>query len=507
MNHIKTLILKTYLIVAVLLVGFEAHSENATFKFYLPTLPHSFDPAQLYGAETSYLLRNLLRGLYRYDNKNGVIPEGAKKCEWKVLELHCELDPTVRWSDGQQVIADDYVRAFRHLVDPKSKSRENAHLLRLKYAKQILSGKIKPEKLGVKSTSKHKLVFEFQEKDPQFIERLTATALVPWRNLPDLKSASSLITNGPYKIKSLSNTKAYLVPNEHYQKGNPDRPDVEIFYVDESATAQNLFDTGKINLLHQVNTAFIPKLKDKEGFFQVTFSRFDYVGFGKQFKSDKNLRKALSLALNYDQLTKIMFAVGRFGCAGLTRNYISKDICYPYDLKEARRALAKVPKDLLEQKFVFKFSRAGGDNLARIAEWYQNQWKKNLGIDIHLESIEQGMYLQELSHDAPALFRKGTIMDRPTCLSVLESFQKDNPDNYIKYHNKKFEGILENLADSKSKKESIPLCENAIQILMEDYAIIPQGLIHFTMLKDDKFEGFEFNELNQLDLSNLRKIK
>src|SRR5690606_8211661 len=174
--------------------------------------------------------------------------------------------------------------------------------------------------------------------------------------------ASSLITNGPYQIKSLTNTKAYLVPNKYYNKGNPDRPNVEIFYIDESTTAQNLFDTGKLNLLHQVNTAFIPKLKDQKGFFQVTFSRFDYIGFGKELKTDKNLRKALALSIDYDQITKIMFAVGRFGCAGLTKNYINKDICYPFDLKEARLALSKVPKEILEQKFIFKFSRAGGDN-------------------------------------------------------------------------------------------------------------------------------------------------
>lgn len=107
----------------------------------------------------------------------------------------------VKWSDGTVVKAEDYVRAFRHLIDPESKSREVAHLLKLKNAKTILEGKLKPDSLGIKAFNDDTLIFEFDIKDPEFIARLSSTVLVPWKVLPDIKKATEVLTNGPYKLK------------------------------------------------------------------------------------------------------------------------------------------------------------------------------------------------------------------------------------------------------------------------------------------------------------------
>jgi len=187
----------------------------------------------------------------------------------------------------------------------------------------------------------------------------------------------------------------------------------------------------------------------------------------------------------------------------LTDKYIVKRQCYPFDVKKAQSELKKVPKDLLQKNLTFKFSRASGEQLLRVIEWYQNQWKKNLGLTVNIEMIEQGMYLQDLKTNPPDLFRKGVVLDRPTCLSALETFQKDNIDNFIKFSNEKYEKIIKRLEVSQSDLEKRKLCDAGIKILMDEYRIIPQGVLHFTMLRNDKFDGYKFNELNQLDFSNL----
>jgi oligopeptide transport system substrate-binding protein len=511
MAQIKNFILTKTIIVAILLLTtFNLRADDApVFKFFLTIPPQTLNPAQFYGSEPSYLIHNLFRGLYRVDSKKGLIPEGAIKCEWfgvRYPELECKLNPDVKWSDGVPVKAEDYVRAFQHLINPESKAREISHLLKLTNAKDILAGKKKPNELGVKATHDYVLKFEFETKDPEFIERLSSSVLIPWRELPDIKKATEVLTNGPYKLKSLDNKKAYLVKNEFYPYGNPKRPDVEIYYVEENSTGQNLFDLGKLDLVHQLNTAFIPKYQGKN-MFNVLFSRFDYVGFGPALQKDKHFRKALSLSVDYDELKKMLFAAGRPGCPSLTNYYIDKPQCYPFDVKTAQAELKKVPKELLKKKLTLKFSRASGEELSRTMEWYQNQWKKNLGIQIGIEMVEQGMYLQDLETNPPDLFRKGVTLDRPTCLSALETFAKNSPDNFIKFSNEKYEKVLKSLETTDNVNEKKKFCEAGIKILMDDYRIIPQGVIQFTMLKDDKFEGFEFNELNQLDLSNLRATK
>lgn len=478
-------------------------AETQVFKFFLTMPPATLNPAQFYGTETTYLISNLFRGLYRVDANKGLIPEGAEKCTWTKNKLKCTLNQKVKWSDGVTVKAEDYERAFKFLINPESKAQEIAHLLKLKNAKEILEGKLKPDHLGVKATSEYELVFDFEVKDPEFLERLTANVLVPWRTLPDIKKATETLTNGPYKLKILNNKKAYLVKNEFYPFGNPDRPEVEIYYVEESSTGQNLFDLGKIDLVHQLNPAFIIKYQDKD-LFNVLFSRFDYIGFGPELQKNIHLRKALALSLDYAELKKILFASGAPGCPSLTDKYIAKRQCYEFNAEEAKKELKKVPPELLKNKLTIKFSRASGETLQRAIEWYQNQWKKNLGLDVSIEMIEQGMYLQDLKTNPPDLYRKGVVLDRPTCLSALETFQKDNVDNFIKFSNKKYEAILKKLEISESEPEKRKLCSEGIKILMDEYRIIPQGVLHFTMLKSDRFDGIEFNELNQLNLSNLK---
>ncbi|MES2768261.1 MAG: peptide ABC transporter substrate-binding protein [Bdellovibrionota bacterium] len=516
MAHIKTfsyknLIVKISLIVAVMLLTTTAlKAEEPVFKFFLTMSPQTLNPAHFYGTETTYLVSNLFRGLYRVDSKKGIVPEGAEKCSWDGLKLKCILNKNVKWSDGVSVKAQDYERAFRHLINPESKSREVAHLLKLKNAKKILEGSLKPEALGVTAQDDFNLIFEFETKDPEFIARLTSTVLVPWRVLPDIKRATEknieILVNGPYKLKNFNNKKAYLVKNDFYPFGNPSRPDVEIYYVEESSTGQNLFDLGKIDLVHQLVTAFIPKYKDKD-MFNVLFSRFDYIGFGPELEGNIHFRKALAMSVDYEELKKLIYASGMPGCPSLTDTYIDKRQCYTFDVKAAQNELKKVPKELLEKKLTIKFSRASGEELSRIIEWYQNQWKKNLGVNIQIEMIEQGMYLQDLKTNTPALFRKGVVLDRPTCLSALETFQKDNVDNFIKFSNENYEKILKKLEFSENEKEKKKLCSAGIKILMDEYRIIPQGVLHYTMLKSDRFQGIEFNELNQLNLCNLRSTR
>jgi oligopeptide transport system substrate-binding protein len=119
--------------------------------------------------------------------------------------------------------------------------------------------------------------------------------------------------------------------------------------------------------------------------------------------------------------------------------------------------------------------------------------------------VEEGMYLRDLKDNTPDFFRKGLNMDRPTCSAALDAFKTNSKDNYINYHNKHYDLLVQRTEGvSGNREKSKKICGQAIRTLMGEYRLIPQGLIHFSMLDDGKFEGYKINELNQLDLSDLR---
>ena len=140
----------------------------------------------------------------------------------------------------------------------------------------------------------------------------------------------------------------------------------------------------------------------------------------------------------------------------------------------------------------------------------QQQWRRNLGLTIDLEQVEQGLYLNELSQHAPAIFRKGVGLEAPTCFAALENFRTKAPENYIHYDNDTFNGLVATILEKSvtktaAKSLNIP-CTKATRLLLQEHVLIPMGQVHFALLASTYFKGWKLNHLNQLDLSNLSRV-
>lgn len=483
------------------------------FRFHMPTEPHSLDPARLSTNDASYFMYNVMRGLYVYREGKGLVPEGARSCVFlSALKLRCELSDEIRWNDGKRVLAEDYVRAFRHLVSPEAKGLGIELLASLKNARLIYSGQRPSTDLGVRAEGKgsKRLVFEFEERDPEFLYKLASSVLVPIRSesFPEPSQAQTGAFNGPYQIKAWKpGHRVRLEPNPHYRSGSSpkDRPPVEILFVDEDETALSLYKKGILSFLRRLPTHYIPQYKGRDDFFQVPVARFDYVGFGPELKDQPELRAALSLSLDFSELQRIYDARGIPGCPGLDERLYQGAHCLTYDLKKAQSLWAQVPADAKKKRYRLGFSRLGGDDVQKGAEWLQAQWQTHLGLRVDLEPTEQGVYLQTLKKAPPALFRKGVALDRPTCLAALENFKRASPENYIRLGDDAYEKTLRKLASSSGNRAR-KLCAAGLESLLEPHLLIPLGRIHFTLLVRPEFQGWRLNELNQLDLSNLRRV-
>ena len=101
--------------------GCESRSlKDNSFRLHLFQEPLHLDPARLSGSSASYFFYNTLRGLYQINHKNQLVPE-AGRCEWvDKKNLDCFIHSF--WSNGETVVAMDFVRSFRHLVDPETAS-------------------------------------------------------------------------------------------------------------------------------------------------------------------------------------------------------------------------------------------------------------------------------------------------------------------------------------------------------------------------------------------------
>jgi oligopeptide transport system substrate-binding protein len=192
---------------------------------------------------------------------------------------------------------------------------------------------------------------------------------------------------------------------------------------------------------------------------------------------------------------------------GLSLRLLDREHCIDFNLKKAKEAFGRVPIERQKKPLTLFFSQAGGDDLRRVGEWYQGQWKKNLGIEVRLESRESKTYLALLSEHPPEIFRKGFSLDRPSCEAAVEAFISGAPNNLIRQHSDKYDRGFEKLQAARTTADKKRHCGDLMEKLISNYRMIPQGRIHFSMLQNHRFEGWKINSLNQLDLTQLHLKK
>ncbi len=481
--------------------GIYSWAETPTFSFHMLVEPTNLDPQMTGSASGNYLLYNMYRGLMRFTSDGKLTGDGAKSCVRKKREVICLLDSARKFSNGTAITAADYVASFRRLIDPKLGSLQSDVLFTVKNAKLIWKGEKTSDQLAVFADHPGKLRIELDTDDFEFEYKLIHPALSP---LPpggylDRKRASEQVTSGPYSIEEWkTNSWLNLKSNVHYSSLK--RPPVHVLFVDEDATALRLYENGKMTFLRRVTAGEIPRLRGSPEFKQIAMARFDYIGFGPQLIDKPKIREALVKSIDFDLFLKLFDTRSPPGCPSLPASLMDKVVCQKMALGPAKM-IWDAEQD--KPKIEFHFSMMGGDDVARAAEWFQGQWKKNLGANVDVKTQEQGVYVRNLKTQPPPVFRKGVNLDRPTCLSGLELFTKGHPDNYIKLEDDKYERLVATVAKAKTEAARKVACRKAVEHLIATFRLIPLGEMHFSVMAKPQFTGWSLNSLNQLDLSTL----
>lgn len=472
------------------------------FSFHVLLEPTNLDPQTTSSASGNYLLFNLHRALMKYSEEKGLEGEGARSCQRKKpLTVVCELRVGRKWSNGVPITAADYVAAFRRLIDPANASPQSDVLFTVKNAMAIWKGAKEPSELAVFADDNATLRIELETEDGEFEYKLIHPALSPLPPggyLPRDK-AETQVTSGPYSVAEWKSGSWIVLKNNPHYSPHP-RPPVKIFFVEDDATAMRLYESGKMSFLRRVTAEEIPRWRRSPEFRQIHMARFDYIGFGPALADKPKLREALVKAVDFGLFHKLFDTRSPPGCPSLPARLMDKVVCQKFNAKAAKKIWSEArPGERIE----FGYSMMGGDDIARAAQWFQGQWKKNLGTEVELKPQEQGLYLKRLKAAPPALFRKGVNLDRPTCLGALELFLPGHPDNYIRLDDRRFKVLVDDLARAKTPAGRKTACRKAVEHLLATHRMIPLGEMHFSILAKPEFTGWTLNSLNQLDLAGL----
>ena len=143
--------------------------------------PGSLDPHKATTLIENNILDELFEGLVALDARGEIIPGVAES--WTADRTGTvyvfKLRPDAKWSNGDFVVAEDFVYAFRRLMAPSTGAPYASILYTLKNSEKINKGELPVESLGARALDDRTLEIALAQPTPYFIAQLAHMTAKP----------------------------------------------------------------------------------------------------------------------------------------------------------------------------------------------------------------------------------------------------------------------------------------------------------------------------------------
>lgn len=378
----KILLFSLVLIIGILPIsGCTDTTNDAYIYFELPKIPTTLDPQTASEDSELLIIKNIYEGLLRLDKNGKIVCGAAESYEKKGLEYTFKLRKDAKWSNGDDLTAEDFAFALKRAVNPKNMAPFAERLKCIKNAEKIISGKLTYNNLGVKVIDSKTLKITLDYNDKNFEKYLTTSVAMPCNKKIFDESEGKyglvkdfIVSNGSYKLSKWNKTSfgIRLYRNDQYD-GDFTSKNAAVFLTcrnDEDVTVK--LKENKIDMAF-VNTALSEDLISS-GLKKVEYQNICWVlTISRDFSAD--MRTALvslvgseiyssNLPSGYSPANSIFPAV-------ITKTPPVNGII-PYNLENGKKIFKKEIQKLEENKFPSN----------TVLYYYDNGFSKNVVTDI-----------------------------------------------------------------------------------------------------------------------------
>lgn len=462
-----------------------------------PALDRNWSPLQ--GSGHTARWQSFMWAAPLYFDKNGTLqPYVLSKAESDASfsQWTLTVSPKAVFSDGSQITADDIKGTWELSAMPSTKhARADLFLGGIKGFKDVTSGKSRAMS-GIAVKDAKTVVVTLSAPDPIFDQKI-ATALIAPVKISQARDAvgtekagwwqpqKGVVVSGPFMPQSmdLDTGVVVLVPNPKFFGPAPKLQKVVITTITDTNAATLMLKTGKVDahtelisptLIEDLGSDFVsgPALAKGHHFW------FDAK---KPPMNDINVRKALIMCINPDDLAKAAFPKGPYTVATQILNKIEgvdpSFERYPFDPEAAQKALAA--SIYKESRLLPKIMFAGISTPTHqaTAQYMAEQWRKILGI----EGVEMKADIETYSgpdQKNVQIFRDDVGTRVPDAVAYLmgsiHSASANARSKMGGYKNAKIDELLDKVK-TKSFKNPARLkgAQEAQKIFREDYMYIP----------------------------------
>ena len=372
--------------------------KDAYIYFELDSIPETLDPQLVSTKDEITTVRCLFDGLLRYDAQGNCVPSAAESFEKVGLTYTFILKEDAAWKNGQKLISDDFVFAFKRAIDPKIKAPFASLLSSIKNGKKILDGTLSPDNLGIYSINEKTLKIELEYEDPEFLNTLTLPITMPCNRafFETCKgkyglNIDSVLCNGSYYIRKWHNEDSFLIrlaKNLDF-KGPFEANSMRVYFTcsdnvnSEAVSKQNsdlaYIGAEEFTMASDLNLTFI---KEENTCYFLYLSK----------DIQPELRKALLKSVNISGLESVLgknnTMAGSIYPESLKLSGIDNaDSIIKYNLSEAQDLYNTVRKEHKKNLPKITLKYYGDSVTENVSKSIAAHWQKNLGEFINIEKV------------------------------------------------------------------------------------------------------------------------
>lgn len=476
-----------------------AEGDKDTINWYVPTDISTLDISKNTDQYSNVAIGNSGGNLLRLDGKNGTRPDLAKKVDVSEdgLTYTATLRDDLKWSDGSELKAEDFVYSWQRIVDPKTAS-EYAYLAveaHLENADKINSGEEKDlNKLGVKAEG-NKVIFTLTNPAPQFMNYLAFSNFLPQKKEfvekvgDDYATTSEdMIYSGPYKVEGWngSNGGFKLVKNDEYWDAeNVETETVNVDVIKKPDTAVQMYKQGDLDFADISGTSAIYNSnKNNKDVVDVPTARTTYIVYNqtgnvKPLMNDK-IRKALNLATDREGIVEAAVDTGSKAATALVPTGLETldngdDLTdfvapgYTYDADEAKKLFEEGLKELGQDSVTLTVTAdSDSPSVKNAVDYLKSTWEEALpGLTVEEKFVTFKQRLEDTKNQNFEVALVSWGGDYPEGSTFYGLFTSDAAYNYGKFSNTDYDkaynsAITENAMDKQAAAENYKEAEKAL---------------------------------------------
>lgn len=452
--------------------------------------------------------------------KSGTVSKDGKTWTFKLRNA--------KWSNGTPITAKDFVYSWRRTVNPATKSQYAYLFSSIKNATKINAGNANPDTLGIKAVGKHTVVVSLTKPVAYFKVLMTYSLFAPQSQKVVDKYGKKYATksqynvySGPFKVENWTGTGnkwSFVKNNDYWDKKVVKLSKINYQIVSSNSTGLDLYQQNKLDLT-PLSSEQVKNYQNNKAFKQYAFAYITYLKYN--FKdpnktrraaiNNRNIRLAISLAIDRNQLTKKVLGDGSTTPTGFVTSGLASDPKtgkdfgqeqkvkdrVVYDKKMAQYYWKKGMKQLGMKKLTLTVTAASDDQTTSpVVQYLKAQLQQVLpGFTLNIKQVPSQIaneYGQKGEFDLTVSSWGADFKDPITFLQIPET---GTSYNYGKYSNKAYDALIKKSEnqDANNKEARWNDLVKASRLFTKDQGMTPLYQQTTSYLQNPKVKGIIHN--------------